>query len=113
MSESQNEQLPQSSENASSLIPKPKPSGIKPPSSSSSSAAAAAVSSSLARVNRICLGHEKKAELPTAATPNKSEYIYFTFYYFSVAQMDQFMIYHIIITFNLLMRLQYEKHVTN
>lgn len=67
--ESQEKPTP-SGENAASLIPKVvKPSGIKPPSSTASSAS----TSSLHRVSRICSHHEKKPELPTAATPNKSE----------------------------------------
>lgn len=41
----------------------PKPSGIKPPIASGSAH----------RINRICAGHDKKAELPGDATPTKSE----------------------------------------
>lgn len=37
----------------------PKPSGIKPPASV------------IPKVNRIC-GHDKKPDLPTAATPSKT-----------------------------------------
>lgn len=38
----------------------PKPSGLKPPASV------------IPKVNRMCCQHEKKADLPVAATPNKS-----------------------------------------
>lgn len=37
----------------------PKPSGIKPPTS-------------IAKTSRICCAHEKKPDLPAAATPSKS-----------------------------------------
>lgn len=65
----------------------PKPSGIKPPSSvsslsgikapssiSSSSGIKASSGSSLSKISRICSHHDKKPELPDAATPKKSEY---------------------------------------
>lgn len=42
----------------------PKPSGIKPPSSLFS----------IPKVSRICSNHDKKPDLPVAATPKKSEY---------------------------------------
>ena len=55
------------SEHVASLIPKP--SGIKPPSSIPS----------LQKVSRICSSHDKKPELPVAATPKKSEYKFIIF----------------------------------
>lgn len=62
MSESANEHQPHG-DNATSQVPKP--SGIRPPSSISS----------LPKVTRICTNHEKKPDLPIAATPKKqSEY---------------------------------------
>jgi hypothetical protein len=57
--------IPDVSENPSaSNIPKP--SGIKHPSGIPS----------LSKVSRICCNHEKKPELPPAATPKKSEYLF-------------------------------------
>ncbi|KAG5675079.1 hypothetical protein PVAND_005011 [Polypedilum vanderplanki] len=71
MSESNEEQKsipPSSEEYAASLILKSsKPSGIKPPSTASLFSS----DSSAHRVSRICSSHQKKPDLPTAATPNK------------------------------------------
>lgn len=50
--------IPDQSDNASSV----KPSGIKQPSGIP-----------LSKVSRICSSHDKKPELPQAATPKKSE----------------------------------------
>lgn len=55
----------------------PKPSGIKPPSSLFS----------IPKVSRICSNHDKKPDLPVAATPKKSEY---KLIIFKVAQWTPF-----------------------
>lgn len=50
----------------------PKPSGLKQPSGIPS----------LSKISRICSSHDKKPDLPTAATPKKSEYKIISYYLF-------------------------------
>lgn len=56
-----------STESSSSAKPSgssiPKPSGLKPPTASSSQT----------KISRICAHHDKKPDLPDAATPKKGE----------------------------------------
>lgn len=53
----------------------PKPSGLKQPSG---------IPSLSSKISRICSSHDKKPDLPTSATPKKSEYETIYFYLYAI-----------------------------
>lgn len=57
--------IPDTTNEYQSELNKPKTSGLKQPSGIPS----------LSKVSRLCSSHDKKPELPPAATPKKSEYL--------------------------------------